>query len=552
MSFKNVTGDILSEQLNQRAISRKKVKKWEKQGLLEGLSGKKKVHMARLLENQAASLLRESSETADITGFQAVAFPMVRRVFGQLLAQEIVSVQPMALPAGLIFWLDFTYGTQKAGAQQAGRDWDPGKSVYGDPLAPLSGGAAGEGGHYNLHNAYTQREASGTVGIATSASVTLWSEIDYDFELSESLATSQIYKLTVDVDEDATITNLDETNVKSMAVSGVVGSVGSGFAPIPRYNSFNSSTNVLTLYFSGTNDGAGGGVNSGSNVSVSYVKKTPHTANTSGTTLNPAFEYAFDDTDHIPELDVAIKSFPVVANDRKLKVKWTPELAQDLNAYHSLDAEAELTQIMADQVAMDIDTEILTDITQKAEADGETQFWDARPGFFVDPDTGDVLAPQPSFTGNVEEWYRTLLIRVNSVSNRIHRRNLRAGANFIVTSPDVCTLLESIVQWRPVMDHTDPSVTKFSMGIEKAGSLAGKYTVYKAPFFYRQKMLIGYKGDDWLSTGYVYAPYIPLIVTPTIYEPDNFTPRKAVMTRYAKHIIRADFYGVVIVKGLPA
>lgn len=552
MSFGNITSDIRSETLNQRMISRKKVAKWEEYGLLEGLKGPAKTNMARLLENQAANMLKEASETADIRGFQAVAFPMVRRVFGQLLAQEIVSVQPMALPAGLLFWLDYTYGTQKAGATQATGDWQPGKSIYGDPLSPLTGGAVGDGGHYDLHSSYTQREASGTVGVVSSASVTLWSELEYDAQLSESLASSQIFKLTIDLDDDATITNIDETNYRDFAVSGAAASVGANFTAIPRFNAFNSSTNVLTLYYSGSAGTVGGGVNSGSNVTVSYVKKGPHTADTSGTTLNPAFEYAFDGTDHIPQIDISIKSMPVIAQERKLKVRWTPELAQDLNAYHSLDAEAELTQVMADQVAMDIDAEIIVDLLNNARTNGEKQYWDVRPGFFVDADTGAPSAPQPSFTGNVEEWYRTLLITVNRVSNRIHRRNLRGGANFIVTSPDVCTVLESIVQWRPIMDHSDPSVTKYSMGIEKAGSLAGKFTVYKAPFFPRNQMLVGYKGDEWLSTGYVYAPYIPLIVTPTIYEPDNFTPTKAVMTRYAKQIVRADFYGVVIVKGLEA
>lgn len=550
MNFDRISKDIKEERLNQRLISRRKVEKWEGTGLLEGLSGKPKTHMARLLENQAKGLLKEGSETGDIKGFQAVAFPMVRRVYGQLLAQEIVSVQPMSLPAGLIFWLDFKHGTSKAGAGFAGRDWAAGRSVYGDPLSPLTGGADGTGGHYYLHNAYTQREATGTVGVQASASVTTWSTVDYDFELSAAVAAGQLFSLTIDLDDDATITNIDETNYKSMAVSGTAAALGT-VVTIPRYNSYDATTKLLTVYYTGVAGTAGGGVNSGSNVTVSYVKKTPHGADTSGTTLNPAFEYAFDDTDHIPELELDIKSIPVVANDRKLKAEWTPEIAQDLNAYHTLDAEAELTQVMADTVALDIDTEIITDVVQKARESGTVKYWDARPGFFVDPDTG---APQAgvSFTGNVEEWYRTLLIRVNSVSNEIHRRNLRAGANFIVTSPDVCTFLESIVQWRPDVDHGDPTVTKFSMGVEKAGKLAGKYTVYKAPFFYRNAMLVGYKGDEWLSTGYVYAPYIPLIVTPTILDPDNFTPRKAVMTRYAKQVVRPDFYGVVLIKGMPA
>ena len=548
MSMQDITANLSEETLNQRLISQKKVEKWEKYGLLEGLKGHKKAHMARLLENEAKWLL-EASDTSDIKGFQAVAFPLVRRTFGMLLAQEIASVQPMALPAGLVFWLDFTFGTNKAGTGY--NDWFGGstRSIYGDPLAPLTGGAAGTGGHYYMHNSYTQREATGTIGLASSASVTTWADVEYDFELSAAVANSGLGKLTVDLDDDATITNIDETNYKSFRVSGTAAVLGSAYTPYPRHNQYNAVTKVLTVYFSGSALG-GRGVNSGSNVTVSYVKKSAHAADTTGTTLNPAFEYAYDNADHIPEIDINIKSHPVVAQDRKLKVKWTPELAQDLNAYHSVDAEAELTQVMADQIALDIDSEILIDMTQNAMKAGAVKlYWDRRPGFFVNKDTGAPLAGA-SFTGNQQEWYLGLLETITDASNQIHRKNLRSGATWMVTSPDVCTILENIVQWRPIMDFGDAAQTKFSMGIEKAGTLSGRYTVYKAPFFFRNVILLGVKGEEWLSTSYVYAPYIPLIVTPTIHEPTNLTPVKGAMTRYAKQMIRADFFACVIVKGM--
>jgi hypothetical protein len=545
--FKEITKDISGERLNQSLIARKKVAKWEKYGLLEGLSDRRKSHMARLLENQAAGmLLKESSDTADIKGFQAIAFPLVRRVFGQLLAQEVASVQPMSLPSGLIFWLDFRFGTGKAGADPEGKTWNSGRSVFGDPLAPLTQGAAATGGHYNLHNSYTQREVTGTVAIASSASVTAWSEVDYDLELSAAVANSGLRKLTVDLDDDATITNIDETAFKMFAVSGTAAALGATTVFYRRHNQYNPTTKVLTMYYSGTAL-VGGGVNSGSNVTVSYVKKTSLSAGTSGTDLSPAWEYAYDNSDNIPEIDIKVASMPVTANDRKLKVNWTPELAQDLSAYHDLDAEAELTQVMADQVALDIDNEILLDMLNNARA--ATFFWDARPGFFVNREDGSPVAGT-SFTGNIQEWYSSIMIRVTEISNTILRKNLRSGANFIVTSPDVCSILENLTMWRPVLDMTDPSSVKFSMGIEKAGTLGNRFTVYKVPTFPRNKMLVGYKGDEWLSTGYVYAPYIPLIVTPTVYDPKNFTPSKAVMTRYAKQVIRGDMYGVLVVKGL--
>jgi hypothetical protein len=547
MNFKTLTEDVSAERLNQSIVSAKKVEKWKKTGLLEGLKDSRaKAHMARLLENQAHGMLKEASDTGDIKGFQAIAFPLVRRVFGQLLAQEIASVQPMALPSGLIFWLDFLHGTNKAGADPDGNGWFRGRSVYGDPVAPLTAGADATGGHYMLHNSYTQREVTGTVGIASSGTVTTWSTVDYDPDLSAAVANSGLRFLTIDLDQDATITNVDETAIASIAVSGTAAVLGPPVAWYHRYNSYNAATRVVTMYFSG-NALAGGGVNSGSNVTVSYVKRTSLGADTTGTTLAPAWEYAFDGSDNIPEIDINIKSMAVTAQDRKLKVKWTPEVAQDLNAYHTLDAEAELTQIMADQMALDIDSEILVDIVRNARA--ATYFWDARPGFFVDRTTGAPTSGA-SFTGNIQDWYSTIMIRISEVSNTILRKNLRSGANFLVTSPDVCSILENIVQWRPTMDTIDPTNTKFSMGIEKAGSLGNRYQVYKVPSFFKNVILVGYKGEEWLATGYVYAPYIPLIVTPTVYDPTNFTPAKAVMTRYAKQMIRGDFYGRVIVKGL--
>lgn len=537
--FKELTKDISQEHLNQSLISKKKVAKWSETGLLEGLTGRKAVNMARLLENQAANMLKEASDTTDIKGFQAIAFPMVRRVFGALLTQEIASVQPMALPSGLVFWLDYTFGTAKAGT--GNRDWTTGGSVFGDPVSPLTGGVDGVGGHYNLHNSYTQFEKTGTVGIASSGSAT-WKDVDFDPTLSGAVAQGQLFKVTVDLDEDATITNVDNTSFKSFAISGTYnGAVVNSF--YRRHNTFDASTKVLTVVYSGSQR-----INSGSAGKVTYVKKDALAADTTGTTLTPAFEYGFDGSDAIPEIDIAIKSMSVSANTRKLKVRWTPEMAQDLNAYHTLDAESELTQIMADQVALDIDSEVLQDMVNNAKA--AKFYWDARPSFFVDAVTGDRLADAPSFTGTVDEWYRTLVETIGAVSNTIHRKNLRSGANFLVTSPDVATILEALVLMKPSFDATDATQTKYSLGVEKVGTLANKYQVYKAPFFYRNVILVGFKGDKWLETGYVYAPYVPMVVTPTIYEPNNLTPVKGVMTRYAKQIIRGDMYGLVVVKGM--
>lgn len=546
----DIYSDINLQAHNQKLIAAKKVEKWAKTGLLEGLKGERKRSMARLLENQAMQLvseqrlLSEASDTGDIRGFQAIAFPLVRRVFGNLLAQEITSVQPMAMPAGLIFWLDFTYGTAKAGTTKD--DWTAGGSVYGNPLAPLTGGANATGGHYYLQDSYSQFEATGTVGIQSSASVTAWSEVDYDPELSAAVAVGQLFKVVVDLDEDAAITNIDERSYQSFAISGTQNSLlGAGDnAYFRRHNRYDSTNKQLTVYYSGSQR-----FNSGSSTKVSYVKKTSFTANSDGSTsLTPAFEYAFDNSNSIPEIDIKVVSHEVRAQSRKLKVRWTPELAQDLNSYHAVDAESELTQILADSLALDIDNSILRDMVNNAR--GATLYWDRRPGFWVNPETGAPTTGPTSVTGTPQQWYQGLFETIQDVSARIQTKTLRYAANYIVCHPRVAALLKSVQEYRPMMDFAEPATTKFGVGVEKAGTLAGTLTVYVSPTFLVNTVLVGYKGDSWLSTSYVYSPYIPLIVTPTVYQYDNLTPTKGVMQRSAQQVVRGDLLGKVVIKGM--
>ena len=273
---------------------------------------------------------------------------------------------------------------------------------------------------------------------------------------------------------------------------------------------------------------------------------------TGDTLVIPTFEsnFAASPAPVIPEIDIKVESIPVVATTRKLRARWSPELAQDLNAYHSLDAEVELTQILSEQVALEIDREILGDLLSGANTNF---FWSRAPGKFVNKTTGaEALAsssnsPGPAFTGTVREWYETLIETIIDVGNEIHRKTLRGAANFIVVSPDVATVLEASVYYRPsfTIDGDGQVSTPFSLGAEKVGTLSNRFTVYKDPYFPRNKILVGYKGGSYLETGYVYAPYVPLIVTPTIFAPEDFTPRKGVMTRYGKKMVRNDFYGTV-------
>jgi len=249
----------------------------------------------------------------------------------------------------------------------------------------------------------------------------------------------------------------------------------------------------------------------------------------------------------IPEIDIKVDSIAVTAITKKLKAKWSPELAQDLNAYHNLDAEVELTSILSEQIALEIDQEILNDLVGGAK--GGELYWSRRPGQFLNRETGADITTSlaPDFTGTVSEWYETLLETINDVSARIHRKTLRGGANFVVCSPEVAALLEFTSGFKASVKSDED---KGSWGAVNVGSLSRKMDIYVDPYFIRNVVLVGRKGSSFLESGFVYAPYVPLQVTPTIFGTEDFVPRKGVMTRYAKQMVRPDMYGLVIIADL--
>ena len=258
--------------------------------------------------------------------------------------------------------------------------------------------------------------------------------------------------------------------------------------------------------------------------------------------------WPLEGTATMPEIDIKVDSIPITAATKKLKAKWTPELGQDLNAYHNLDAEVELTSILSEQIALELDREILGDLVNGATAG--TYYWSRSPGLFVNKETGAELgatAAAPDFTGTVSEWYETLIETINDVSAQIHRKTLRGGANFIVCSPEVANILEFTSGFRA---NVTADADRGEIGAVKAGSLSRKFDVMVDPYFPRSAILVGRKGSSFLESGYVYAPYVPLQTTPTIFGPEDFVPRKGVMTRYGKKMVRPDMYGLVIVRGL--
>ena len=650
MSKKFTLGQ-LTEGIRQRHMGehgRRLTEKWTRTGLLRGLDGVHRENMAQLLENQAGQVIREqntlggggmspSAGSGDIRGFTNIAFPIVRRVFGGLVANELVSIQPMSLPSGLLFYLDYTYGTNMGGSATTGSPavntglgsstktiYKKGDSIYNNPTgAGIRSGSLGTGGQYDLagsgysrvHSlnttAWTITNARNfTLGSAATPSRTVAAStcastgadgrfLQFDPQVTSKIdsagGTFRFVAVPLSIMGNFDVTAVKEVGMiltgstinsaggTDVAVPGETYQGGAGVYNIRRLNQLvicsDTATDSVTaapMATTGTSNACVLMVISGSDIAtddyksfeVSYPKSntlnvdTDNPIDQASTLVVPVFESNFatgTPQPVIPEIDIKIQSVSVVAQTRKLRARWSPELAQDLNAYHSLDAEVELTQILSEQIALEIDREILNDLLMQADTN---YYWSRMPGRFVNKSTGasithipgstSAVATGPSFTGTVREWYETLVETVIDVANEIHRKTLRGSANFMVVSPDVATILEASVLYRPsyTLDGDGQVTGGMTLGCEKVGTLSNRFTVYKDPYFPRNKVLVGYKGGSYLETGYVYAPYVPLIVTPTIFAPEDFTPRKGVMTRYGKKMVRSDFYGTVTIQNL--
>jgi len=557
----------LTEGIVRRDLSKEGaalLSKWEKTGLLEGMNNERTKHgMACLLENQAKELLREASTAGvgggDVEGFASVAFPIVRRVFGGLIANDLVSVQPMSLPSGLIFFLDFTFERDRL-------DTLSGSSVYGGGVVAsgLTGGVSLDGdlaeqSFYALNNGYSSPtqsiaasltlQASGVVGDPTAGDdVDRLCRFDPDLDGTAvavgSIALSTLTADQLNIKDYVTITTLTGATViddqvrrltrDADATDQTVGTVADGdLIVVITGDSIGLATASLA-----TVDTASFIIDD------AYTQGAGQPGSVVGTDT-----WGLENNANIPEIDIKVDSVAVTAKTKKLKAKWTPELAQDLNAYHNLDAEVELTSILSEHIALEIDQEILEDLVKGSTA--ATLHWSRRPGKFVNRETGADLTAAgtsgPDFTGNVSEWYETLVETINDVSAQIHRKTLRGGANFIVVSPEVANLLEFTAGFRGSVTHDDD---RGQVGAVRVGSLSKKFDVYVDPYFPRNVVLAGRKGSSFLESGYVYAPYVPLQMTPTIFGTEDFVPRKGVMTRYAKKMVRPDMYGLVIVQDL--
>ena len=512
------------------------VSKWEKTGLLEGIANDfERSTIATLLENQAKQLVSEASSTgtsANSEEWSGVALPLVRRIFSEIAAKEFVSVQPMNLPSGLVFYLDFKYGTAQPGFETGAGKNSQADSVFGitETAGNASEGLYGAGRFgYSMNDATTatltnHASASVATGVASGLAV-----IGYDAAFSASAATANTNLGTVSVPV-ASLTGYDAEGVRAFDISG------SGIVQYyPAYTSI-VGTNVRFVVEVAGSIGATFTV---VNYVVKYQKQPADISRGDFEQTGAGFN-ANPETDlGIPELNVELRSVPIVAKTRKLKAQWTPEFAQDLNAYHSIDAEAELTSMLSEYISQEIDLEILDMLMENALTVGH---WSAKVGYewggsnFADGGTAARYTQQ--------QWFQTIGTVLQRVSNQIHAKTMRGGANFMVVSPDVATILESIPGFAASGTGNEMN---FAMGVSQVGSFANRYQVYKNPYMTENVILLGFKGSQFLETGAVYAPYIPLIMTPLVYDPKNFQPRKGVMTRYAKQMVRGEFYGKVYV-----
>jgi hypothetical protein len=539
--------------------------KWSKTGLLEGLGEDvNRNNMALMLENQAKQLVVEtntistnSSFTSGTTGenWAGIALPLVRKVFGQIAAKEFVSVQPMNLPSGLVFFLDFQYGNTK-------NPFTANTSMYGNRDAnstttPFSttdpvGGLYGAGRFTYSTNQFSASAATVTTasGFVSASTTTLkdqyWAALGYNADLSASIVAGRIYKLDL-LGFGATSASFDLDGVRGFVASGSTGVQMIPGQLLPAYTSYSvaaSTGTTITMYYSASAAEATAG-----NITpvLFYNKATTDRFRgdfeDSGSYSIP--NAASNSSIVIPEINISMQSQAITAKTKKLKAAWTPEFAQDLNAYQNLDAEAELTNIMSEYISLEIDLEILDMLIESAPS-ANTEYWSAVNNVAAT----STSAPSASlgFFNTQGAWFQTLGTKVNKISNRIHQLTLRGGANFMVVSPTVSTILESIPGFAANANGAEDM--EYAFGVQKAGQFNSRYTVYKNPYMTENTILLGFRGKQFLEAGAVFAPYIPLIMTPLIYDPNTFTPRKGLLTRYAKKMLRPEFYGKIYIAGL--
>ena len=593
------SGQVGTIELNEQKKVRTQIQeRWDKLGLTEGLQGYIKENIATLYENEAKHLLTEATASDNSGSFETVVFPIIRRVFSKLLANDLVSVQAMNLPVGKLFFiLPVT----------SERQWDYAKE------GELTDGDTAR--HYGLmgyertdrrngeqrNRFYLPDEAVNNL-TNTTPEVTQYMEKSlYDLFYNDFLFDNSKGKITILVSDEVTPMKWVDGALKACTVAeapvfGLDGTVRNIMLEVKGFSSFNAgkitgpdgnemdteaflaSLKVVAKSAIESEEGSSFAANEalqfrvvtqkyGKGI-VEYgnpcsaegkillevdltkpVKKQQATVDgyvgvpaADLAKANAEFAVAWAQYDsleletEIGEVSFKLDSVTVSVEERKLRATWSPELAQDVSAFHNIDAEAELTAILSEQIAAEIDREILRDLRKLApwQARWDVNGWRRMAGF--------------STNYTQKDWNQELITKVNQISAQIHKATLRGGANWIVVSSEISALLNNLEYFH--VTDANAEADQYNMGIERVGSLQGRYQVYVDPYSPSYSMILGHKGKSLLDTGYIYAPYVPMQLTPTIYNPFNFAPVKGIMTRYAKKCVNNKFYGAIKVDGL--
>ena len=564
-----------------KVIKEDTINKWNSLGFLDGLKGHLRENIAQLYENQATHLINEATTAADSGSFETVVFPIIRRVFSKLLANDIVSVQAMNLPIGKLFYFVPKIAAMRPPggtgtnhfAPFGAPDYPAGLSInapysanstslydqYYEANAPVGDNQAdglfdySKGSFTQYSRAALEYQWSGTNIIRQPSSINGTCSRSVIVVLS-GFSTTGAGKLTGpdgnEQDSEEFLASLRLTNDEQIrccdnddSTSGWQGTVTYaadanmlfrvvtqkyGFGIVDRADTCDSAGNIYLE------------VDLSCPACISCNSVDGYVGSTAATAYNISAHYRTYNTlefeDEIGEVSFDLQAVTVSVTERKLRAQWSPELAQDVSAFHNIDAEAELTALLSEEVAAEIDREILRDLRKGAA-------WQLRWDY---NGWKRFSAGQAPYTQ--KDWNQTLITTINQLSAQIHKSTLRGGANWIVCSSEVSAIFDDLEYFH--VSNAAPEQDQYNMGIEKIGTLSGRFTVYRDPYFPANQVLIGHKGTSLLDTGYVYAPYVPLQLTPTMYNPFNFTPIKGIMTRYAKKMVNNRFYGRITVDGV--
>ena len=591
--------------------------RWDRLGLCEGLDGHLKETVATLYENQAKHLIYEATASDNSGSFETVVFPLIRRVFSKLLANDIVSVQAMNLPIGKLFFIK---------PVTSERDWsaeDLADGVTGRHYGLM--GYERQNRHYNgedfdkndertwktKNRFYLPDEVVKPVQTedGTDPKVTQYMKKSlYDLFYNDFLFDNSKGKITIKVGTavpvqiaadgsyeeiermaDYPVNSMDGSLSALMLQVGGFSSYNAGRLTGPDGNEMDSEAFLASLkvvlnqdikdddekgyttFKKGesipfrvvTQKYGAGLVDYGENICDAdgkiYIElDLTKPCKIQGKTINgyigidpdkakdldpdTAFNIAWAQYDSLEletemgEVSFQLTSVTVSVEERKLRATWSPELAQDVSAFHNIDAEAELTAILSEQIAAEIDREILRDLRKAAP-------WKARWDY-----NGWQRLNTTSTVYTQKDWNQTLMTKINQISAQIQKSTLRGGANWIVVSAEISAVLNDLEYFH--VTDANAEADQYNMGIEKIGSLQGRYQVIVDPYAPHWSLIMGHHGTSLLDTGYIYAPYVPMALTPTMYNPFNFAPVKGICTRYAKKLVNNKYYGAIQVDGL--